>query len=80
MWHDGVLIPTSEGAGVTSPVSAPCLCDDSPLCRTSGPQSYGEKHKGSAQCPAVLGEEGLRGWCLVYGPGLPSRSPTKQRA
>lgn len=34
----------------------------------------------SIQHTAVLGEVGLRGWCPVCGPGLPSRNPTKEKA
>lgn len=69
VWHDGVA----------SPGSSSCLCDDSPSVQ----EHWASEVVGSTRpLSNAL-------WCkrrriqrlvLVYGPGFPSRSPTKQKA
>ena len=74
MWHDGVLIPTSEGAGVTSPVSAPCLCDDSPSVQNLWASELWWEAQGFCPVPCGAGEGGAQR--LV--PGLWSRPAFKE--
>lgn len=77
VWHDTVLTPTSGSWGGLSSVQVLPMWGE-PFCAEA--LGCGGEHRVSAQCTVVLGEEGVSGWCPVCGPGLPSTTPTKQRA